>query len=192
MEGLELLASLIQKQNELLEQFAGKDAPLGFGESTMRPRYIYCNRSQTDCLWYWLDDDRKVQPINASSLWCVVQALEFKEVERKGKPTWKLHLHVKADRSYILESGFDSTFSKSLMSMLAVADVEGLRKPVSIEVQAADSEEVIFCRLYVNGESVYAPYDENTHWKTVANKAIANVRAASGIVKSKENGNGTV
>lgn len=150
--------SLIAQQNTLLQQLIDllqqKQSlqPLGFSEAP-RPRYIYCNRSQ-NCLWYWLNDGREVVPILQTALTCVVEKLEFKQVERRGKDTWKIHLHVRADRRYILEAGYDSNFSKSLLSALSVMTAAQLQQPVTIEVQAADSDEVLFCRVYVNGELI--------------------------------------
>jgi hypothetical protein len=172
--------SLLTQQNALLQQLIDllrQKQQLGFSEAT-RSRYIYCNRSQ-NCLWYWLNDAREVMPIPQTALTCLIEKLEFKQVERRGKDTWKIHLHVRADRRYILEAGYDSNFSKSLLSALSVMTPPQLQQPVTIEVQAADSDEVLFCRVYVNGELVFAPWDETTAWKVVAKRAIANVDAAT-------------
>ena len=175
-----LILQQISQQNLLLQQLVDllrQKQPLGFSEAP-RPRYIYCNRSQ-NCLWYWLNDSREAMPILQTALTCVVEKLEFKQVERRGKDTWKVHLHVRADRRYILEAGYDSNFSKSLLSALSVITAPQLSQPLTIEVQAADSEEVLFCRVYANGELVFAPWDDSTTWKVVAKRAIANVDAAN-------------
>jgi len=175
-----LLMQQISQQNLLLQQLADllrQKQPLGFSEAP-RPRYIYCNRSQ-NCLWYWLNDAREAMPILQTALTCLVERLEFKQVERRGKDTWKIHLHVRADRRYILEAGYDSNFSKSLLSALSVITPPQLSQPLTIEVQAAESEEVLFCRVYANGELVFAPWDDGTAWKVVAKRAIANVDAAN-------------
>ncbi|WNZ24718.1 hypothetical protein HJG54_18965 [Leptolyngbya sp. NK1-12] len=172
--------SLLAQQNALLQQLIDllqQKQPLGFSEAP-RPRYIYCNRSQ-NCLWYWLNDAREVVPISQTALTCMVEKLEFKQVERRGRDTWKIHLHVKADRRYILEAGYDSNFSKSLLSALSVLTPAQLQQPITIEVQAAESDEVLFCRVYVNGELVFAPWDDSTSWKVVAKRAITNVEAAN-------------
>lgn len=172
--------SLLTQQNVLLQQLIDllqQKQPLGFSEAP-RPRYIYCNRSQ-NCLWYWLNDAREVMHIPQTALTCLIEKLEFKQVERRGKDTWKIHLHVRADRRYVLEAGYDSNFSKSLLSALSVMTPQQLQQPITIEVQAADSEEVLFCRVYASGELVFAPWDESTSWKVVAKRAIANVDLAS-------------
>lgn len=178
---------LIAQQNALLQQLIGvlqPQQPLGFTEPP-RPRYVYCNRSQ-NCLWYWLNDAREVMPISQTALTCMVKKLEFKQVERRGKDTWKMHLHVRADRRYILEAGYDSNFSKSLIAALAALTSHQLASPITIEVQAAESDEVLFCRVYVEGDLVFAPWDESTNWKLAAQRAIANVEAAVGNSLKKE------
>lgn len=171
--------ALLTQQNALLQQLVDllqQKQPLGFSEAP-RPRYIYCNRSQ-NCLWYWLNEAREVVAIPQTALTGLVEKLEFKQVERRGKETWKMHLHVWADRRYILEAGYDSNFSKSLLSALSILPPPQLQQPLTIEVQAAESEEVLFCRVYANGELVFAPWDDSTSWKVVAKRAIANVEAA--------------
>ncbi len=172
--------SLLTQQNALLQQLIDllqQKQPLGFSEAP-RPRYIYCNRSQNG-LWYWLNDAREVVQIPQTALTCLIDKLEFKQVERRGKETWKIHLHVRADRRYILEAGYDSNFSKSLLSALSVMTPQQLQQPITIELQAAEADEVLFCRVYANGELVFAPWDESTTWKVVAKRAIANVDLAS-------------
>jgi hypothetical protein len=184
---------LIAQQNVLLQQIvdvlkqqnsvpsnAHRKYALGFCESP-RPKYIYCNRSQGG-LWYFLSDDanRTPQPITQPALTCLVDRLEFKQVERRGRETWKTHLHVKGDRLYILEAGYDSNFSRSLISALAVMTSLQLQQPITIEVQAAETEEVLFCRVYTHGELVFAPWDETTDWRKVARRAIANIDGAMG------------
>lgn len=166
------ILALLERQSALLQQLIAlhQKQPLGFTEPP-RPRYIYCNRSH-QCLWYWLNDAREVVPIPLTALSGYAEKLEFKQVERRGKNTWKMHLHVRADRPYVLEAGFDSIFSKGLISALAVCSPEWLKQPIIIEVQPADSDEVLFSRLYANGELVFAPWDEASDWKSLAKLAI--------------------
>jgi hypothetical protein len=59
-----------------------------------------------------------------------------------------------------------------------------LQQPITIEVQAAESEEVLFCRVYTNNELVFAPWDEQTDWRKVARRAIANIDGAMGRDRS--------
>lgn len=178
------LEQLIAQQNSLLQQLIDvmqQKQQLGFGQSS-RPRYVYCNRSQGG-LWYFLSEDsnRTPQPIAHNALTCLVEKLEFKQVERRGRETWKTHLYVQSDRSYILEAGYDSNFSRSLISALAILAPAQIQRPITIEVQAAESEEVLFCRVYTaTGELVFAPWDTQTDWRKVARQAVANIDVANG------------
>jgi hypothetical protein len=172
MDTNDLLAQIAASLESIAQSLNAKQE-LGFVEPP-RPRYIYCNRSQ-NCLWYWLNDAREPVPISQTALTCLVEKLEFKQVERRGKDTWKMHLHVKADRRYVLEAGYDSNFSKSLLSALATLSHTQLQQPITIEVQAAESDEVLFCRVYANSELIFAPWDDHTNWKIIAKQAKLNV-----------------
>lgn len=172
-ETAQILASL-ERQNALLQQLIALHQPqqtLGFCEAP-KTRYVFCNRSNKNCLWYSLDDAGNPVAIPQTALTCMIEKLEFKQVERRGKDTWKLHLHVRASQSMVLEAGYDSNFAKCLLSSLAACSPEWLSRPVTIEVQPAESDEVLFCRIYANGEPVFAPWDGSTDWKAIAKLAM--------------------
>lgn len=174
------LESLIAQQNSILSELLRTFNPqqIGFHDS-IGTQYVYANRSQ-NCLWYTLKrDSKEVVPIEFNSLTGYVEKLEFKQVERRGKETWKVHLHIRADRLYVIESGYDSNFSKSLICALAILTPEQAKSLITVEVQAADqSEEVLFCRVYAAKEYVFAPWDESTDFKTVARRAMAKVNSS--------------
>lgn len=177
----QILASL-ERQTALLQQLIALHQPkqeLGFTEPP-KTRYVFCNRSHKNCLWYYLNDAGDAVAIPQAALTCYLEKLEFKQVERRGKDTWKLHLHVRANSQFVLEAGADSNFAKCLLSSLAACSPEWLSRPVTIEVQAADSDEVLFCRLYANGELVFAPWDKSTDWKSVAKLAVQVVGSRNG------------
>ncbi len=168
----QILASL-ERQNALLQQLINLHQPqqaLGFCDPP-KTRYVFCNRSQ-NCLWYHLSDAGDALAIPHTALTGYIEKLEFKQVERRGKDTWKVHLHVRADRLYVLEAGHSSTFAKCLLSSLAACSPEWLSRPVTVEVQAAESDEVLFCRLYANGEVVFSPWEENMDWRAISRMAM--------------------
>jgi len=177
-----LLVYQNQLLSEILEELRTERQPLGFGPSP-RPVFIYCNRTR-DCLWYTLSEDssRTIQPIQADALTGIITQIETVEVTRRGKATEKLHVHVKADRRYVLESGIDSNFSRALLHPLSLIPVEKLKLPITIAVEPGESEEVLFCRIYnpVTGEAAFAPWDASTNWAQVLERAIAKVEAAHG------------
>jgi hypothetical protein len=179
-----MLEKLIAQQNALLLQvidlLTTQDAPtLGFGNSP-RPQYVYCNRTNGGN-WYTLNDAREPVSIPHTALTGIVEGLRFEEVERRGKGTWKTHLTVRADKTYILECGSDSQFSKGILAGLASLTPAQLRQPITIEPQPHEEDEILlFCRIYVGGERVNAPYNGSTDWRAIARKALDGVKAATG------------
>ncbi len=155
-----------------------KPQELGFCESPRR-RKIFANRSN-NCLWYFLDDEMKVVPIVQTAISCYIEKLEFQSLKRRGKDVWKTLLHIRADRPYVVEAGHDSNFTKCLLSALAACSPEWLKQPIVLEVQSAESEEVLFCRIYANGDLIFAPWNEETNWRTTARLAIQAIESANG------------
>jgi hypothetical protein len=151
-----------------LRRIADAKAPrqlLGFGPAPRTTQFIFCNRKNGG-LWYKLNEQSQPVIIEQPAL--------------SGKDTPKLHCHIEADTHYTLESGHDSLFSKELLSAIAFTSPKDLREPITIEVQAADNETVLFCNVWVNSQRVMASFDDQTDWKLAARAAIDAVRVANG------------
>jgi hypothetical protein len=165
-----------------LRRIADAKAPrqlLGFGPAPRTTQFIFCNRKNGG-LWYKLNEQSQPVIIEQPALTGYIRKLEFKTLERRGKDTPKLHCHIEADTHYTLESGHDSLFSKELLSAIAFTSPKDLREPITIEVQAADNETVLFCNVWVNSQRVMASFDDQTDWKLAARAAIDAVRVANG------------
>ncbi len=48
-----------------------------------------------------------------------IKELRFENTERRKKETCKLLITIQADRTYILESGYDTHFSKCILAAIA-------------------------------------------------------------------------
>jgi hypothetical protein len=119
---------------------------LGFGHPPS-PRYIYANRQYSDCLWYfWNGEKKEHEPISHHALTGVIEKLEVETKEYKGKPDVKLNLHLRADRRYVIQAGFETEFSKGLLARLNL--VRDLKSVITIAVQAGETEQVLFCRVW--------------------------------------------
>jgi len=146
-------------------------------------RFIYCNR-QEDCNWYFMEGEKRI-PIHHPALMGIIQSLEFKRREVKVgsnlKESWKLRLYLQADHYYCLESGFDTVFSKGLLSTIAQLSPEQLTHPITIEPSASmEVSQVLFCRVYTQtGEQIYAPWEEHPNWQSIAQQAITNLKQAN-------------
>lgn len=176
-EPAQLLTAIVQ-QNQLLSQILDqlKQPKLGFCDapSTL---WIYANRSN-GCTWYSIRDG-EVSPIEQGALTGYLQDLKFEKVERRGKETIKLQAFIKGDRPYCVESGYDSHFSKGLLSAIATLTPEQLKLPITISPQPGTTDEaVLFARVYVGSEPVRATYDDETNWRAISQTAIAIVKSA--------------
>jgi hypothetical protein len=173
------LAVIAQELRQIKEALAPTKQVLGFGAAPKNQVYVFCNRKNGG-LWYTLSEQNQPVIIEQPALIGYVRKLEFKQTTRRGKESHKLHCYVEADKNYILESGHDSLFSKGLLSALAAAYPLDLREPVTIEVQPADNESVLFCNVYINGKRVISSFDDQTDWKLTSRAAIDGVKAANG------------
>ena len=173
-------------ETELLAQIlaqikaASQPSILGFSDPP-RTRYIYANRQYPNCLWYfWNGGNSSHEPIEHHAITGVIDKIEVEVKEFRGKSDPKLNVHIKADRPYVIQSGMDTLFAKGLIFTLSKLPIEAFRKPIMIAVEAGDTEQVLFAKVYnpATGVLVYAPYEGVVDWTTVTQKAIDKVAQA--------------
>lgn len=182
MSGLEILTAILE------ELRSRKSVPLGFG-TPPKPRYLYANRQYPDCLWYfWNGGDNKHEPIAHTALTGTIEKLEIETKEFRGKADPKVNLTIRADRTYIIQAGLDTLFAKGLLYALTKIPRDALQKPITIAVEPGETEQVLFCRIYnpITGNSVYAPYPDDTDWVEVAAKAIGKIHGPAPASASAE------
>jgi hypothetical protein len=179
-ETSDLLACLM-RQEELLKQLvASINKPkLGLHNEAGNCK-IYCNR-HNGSLWYTLNNSEP-SAVAGSALTGYLKELRFENTERRNKETSKLLITIQADRTYILESGADTNFSKCLLTAFASLTPEQLYSPVTLQPQAGKDENVLFCRVWVGSELIMAPYNEQTDWKNTTLQALAVTKAANQVV----------
>lgn len=148
---------------------------LGFGPSP-RPQTIYLNRQYPECLWYFWDHAAsKQQPIEHESLTGYLTQIEIKEKEFRGKTDIKLNFHLRCDRAYKIEVGLDTLTAKSLLSGLM--KVTDFTQPITIAPEPGDTDTVVFGKIAIDGEIIYAPYPEDTIWPDILQALIDALRA---------------
>ncbi len=122
------------------------EVKLGFG-AIPKPQYIFVSR-EADYCWYMLSEDRRQIPIYDKALTGVITAIEVeKRVETSFNATSKTDLYILADKPYIIRSGSDSYFSKSLLLALDILSFEQLSQPLTITVRPGEKK-VVFCEIY--------------------------------------------
>jgi hypothetical protein len=177
IENADLLAALM-RQEELLKQLVASINKPKLGlHSEAGSSKIYCNR-QHGGLWYTLNGEPSL--VTATALTGYLKELRFENTERRKKETCKLLITVQADRTYILESGYDTHFSKSILAAIATLTPQQLYSPITLQPQPGTTDEsVLFCRVWVGSELIMASYNEQTDWRVTSQQAIAVTKAAA-------------
>jgi hypothetical protein len=179
-ETAQLIASLTRQEQLLQQLISVLNKPrLGFHDDAGVTR-IYCNRSN-GCLWYTLANGSTPVEIQQTALTGYLRELKFERVQRRGKEVCKLLLTIEADGVYLLESGYDSHFSKCILSAIASLSPQQLTEPVTIAVSPGDDDNVLFARVYISSEYIKAPYGDNTNFREISKLAINTVKQANQI-----------
>lgn len=178
---MDSLRELLKEQNTLLRAvLAEQNKPFtGFSDRPPRqPQWVFVGRNADSC-WYTLDKDGQQVPIPQRALTGYIWALSFEKVERRGKECHKLNVTVRTDdQIYIVSSGHDTCFSKSLIATIVVMKPEQLRASVTVAVAPGEDESVVWARLYAPDYIKAPTWDEHADWRAVASKAIATVQEA--------------
>ncbi|QLE58830.1 hypothetical protein [Nostoc sp. TCL26-01] len=148
------------------------DIKLGFG-SIPKPQYVFVSKENDHC-WYTLSDDAKPIPIYDRALTGFITGIEVnKKIETSHGESEKTDLHILADKPYIIRSGKESYFSKSLLLSLDVLTCEQLRQPLTIAVSPGDKT-IVFCTIYnpVTYRSVGVSWDghKEIDWQALGQK----------------------
>ncbi|BBD70439.1 hypothetical protein NIES4072_68050 [Nostoc commune NIES-4072] len=180
-ENAEILAALM-RQEELLKQLvAAINKPKLGLHSEAGSCKIYCNR-HNGSLWYTLSNN-EVTAIASTALTGYLRELKFEKCERRSKEVYKLLATIQADRTYILESGHDTHFTKSILAAIATLTPEQLYSPITLQPTPGTTDEnVLFCRVWVESELVMASYNEQSDWREISKQAIAVTKAAAEMV----------
>ncbi|MEH2258939.1 hypothetical protein [Nostoc sp.] len=159
------------------------EVKLGFG-SIPKPQYVFVKKDNDYC-WYILsEDDRKI-PIHDKALTGVINGIEIdKQVETTFGGVGKIDLSILADKPYIIRSGKDSYFSKSLLLSLDALTSEQLRNPLTISVRPGDSN-VVFCNIFdpVTYRSVGVSWDghRENNWQVIGQKVSLKINSIQNL-----------
>ncbi|MBH8561278.1 hypothetical protein I8748_03645 [Nostoc sp. CENA67] len=148
------------------------EVKLGFG-AIPKPQYVFVSKESDHC-WYMLSDDKKQIPIYDRALTGVITGIEVnKKVETSHGEAEKTDLHILADKPYVIRSGSESYFSKSLLLSLDALTAEQLCHPLTIAVSPGDKT-IIFCTIYnpVTYRSIGVSWDghKEIDWQVLGQK----------------------
>jgi hypothetical protein len=173
------LAAIAHELHRIADAQSPAKQTLGFGAAPKSQVYVFCNRKNGGC-WYSLNSESQPVNIEQPALTGIIRKLEFKETVRRNEKSHKLICTIEADHLYVLEGSAKAHFCKGLLSAIAFLSPEQLKQPITIVPQpSTENGEVLFCNLYLGDKQVFAPYDEQTDWKSTSRAAITAVHAAN-------------
>jgi len=130
------------------------------------PIYLYVGAGELQgqqYLWYQYDlESQQRKPVFKRGLTGYLKELRVTAKQHKGKDANKLDVVVRCDRIYIIRSGIETNFTKTLLLTLSV--VSDVSSPLTLAV--APGDDVVFARLYnaTTGERVKAEWNPNAPW----------------------------
>lgn len=164
------------------------DIKLGFCEAP-KPTYIFINQEGGHC-WYTLDENGKQAPIPHEGICCLIAKIECnKEVTTQYGVTYKTDLHIKADKTYVIRSGRDSYFTKSLLLALDTLNEAQAKEAFVIVVKPGDKK-TVFCELYHAQSQSQIKFSWDNHkevnWSHLENKISCKINGDTSTSISKE------
>ena len=132
---------------------------LGFGKKE-EPTYIFVHHPKSaedvDHLWYWRDKHQRVNhPIRESDLTGFLRSVYRRDrSDVSGDVVPLLNVSIDADKPYVLQTGFFTNFSISLLAALNELEQGDLTEPVTLVADLSpgrQSRPTVFCRVERRG-----------------------------------------
>ncbi len=130
--------------------------PLGFGKR-QEPLYVFV-KLDGQTVWYVRAKVEGVnRPIAERDLTgYLVNVWRFDRVDTTThERVPRLNLQVRADRDYVVQTGFTTNFAKTFLAGLLELEVDALREPVTLVVETNEGSRhrpTLFCRVEWRGE----------------------------------------
>lgn len=91
--------------------------------------------------------------------------------EYKSKEQVKLDITIECDRTYVIRSGFETVFCKTLLLALNTLEFGDLKMPLTIAVSPG-TENAVFANVYdaATGQAIKADWDKNADFAAILHK----------------------
>lgn len=137
------------------------------------PIYLYVSQGEASgqsYLWYRYDVESQQQyPVFQRGLLGYLVELRITQKEYKGKENYKLDVVMRCDRTYIIRSGLETNFSKTLLLALDTL-TDFSCQPLTVAV-APGEENVVFGRLYASsGQRIKADWNPDADWLGIVSR----------------------
>lgn len=153
----------LRRIRELLEQ----GRPLGFGKR-QEPTFIFIRHSP-ESLWYSRDRrEAENVPIPERDLTGYLKNVwrYDRTDQNSGERVPKLMLEIHADKRYVIQTGLETNFSKSLLAGMLELNPEALLKPLTLVVEdnaGGTGRPTVFARIEVEGVRIMPSFDKRVN-----------------------------
>lgn len=133
--------------------------PLGFGKK-VGPTYVFVRHHSVGTetyLWYTRDkNEGQNVPIRERDLTgYLVGVWRFdRGDDTTGEAVPKLNIQIRADRDYVVQTGFTTNFARTFLAGLLGLEPEALKEPVTLIVEdnvGSKARATVFCRVESRG-----------------------------------------
>ncbi len=130
--------------------------PLGFGKK-VQPVYVFVKHS-SESLWYSRDKavGENVPIAERDLTGYLLNVWRFGRTdEATGAAVPKLSIQVKADREYVIQSGFSTNFARTFLAGLLGLESDALKEPLTLVVEdnaGSRARPTVFCRIESRGQ----------------------------------------
>lgn len=134
--------------------------PLGFGKKA-QPTYIFIrhhNVGGETYLWYSRDkaEGQNVSIRERDLTGYLVGVWRFdRGDDTTGEAVPKLNIQIRADRDYVIQTGFTPNFARTFLTGVLGLDLDALREPLTLVVEdnaGSRARPTVFCRVESRGQ----------------------------------------
>ncbi len=150
--------------------------PLGFGKR-QEPSYVFV-KWDGKTVWYGRDRHEGVnRPLEERDLTgYVVNVWRFDRVDATTQEKVpRLNMQVRADKDYIVQTGFHTNFSKTFLAGLNELEPSALEEPVTLVVETNEGSKhrpTLFCRVEWRGTRMTPPIEKGREPKELYDEVV--------------------
>lgn len=144
--------------------------PLGFGKKA-QPTYVFVRHHQIGSetyLWYSRDKaEGQNVPIRERDLTgYLVGVWRFdRGDDATGEAVPKLNVQIRADKDYVIQTGFATNFARTFLAGLLGLEPEALREPLTLVLEdnaGSKTRPTVFCRVESRGTRMIPKLNRDT------------------------------
>ena len=177
----------LRRIRELLE---GNQQALGFGKKR-EVQHLFVRHQVMDgqeIAWYLRDrfEAKNVPVVERDLTGYLVNVQRYDRTdERTGQVVPRLHIHIHADKDYVIHTGMHTNFAKSFLAAAAMLEPGDLKEPLTLVAETnvgSRHRPTVFCRIELHGRRLQPDLSATVDTKSV----LEQVRNRFGFTSTTE------